>query len=1098
MADGGSVTIRAILDASDVTRNAKKVKSELADVGDGAFDALDDEARKAGEALGEEADEAAKAGSETEGAGEKARKSAGGHDELAKSAEKAGDALKVGLAAGAAAAGAAVFATADYDAAQQRIQAALGLSSDEAERFAEVGTGIYERGWGDSLQQVTDALIQTKETIRDVDEQGLENVTQNALALEKVFGADVNETIRGTNALMEGFGLSAQEASDLMAAGMQRGLNYTDELGDNLSEYAGRWGDAGMSASQYFSLLEAGASNGAYNLDKVGDFLNEFLTSLSDGRMEENIGRLSDGTQQVFENFQAGKATAEDVLNAVIGDLGSMADETERASFASDVWSSLGEDNAMRMILAMGDVTDTFGDVAGTSEEVADAMGESLGSKAQSAVRELAGSLEPLGDGMLNVAGAAADALGDFAEWFGSLDEGSQVTVAAMAGLAAAAVPAASGVRTVVDAVSGAKGVVGAASKALDGFAEGLGLAGEAADDAGGKSQKASGKIKLADAAMTAAKGAAVGLAVAGLAYVVAKFADGIEQAQTFAKATDGVRDAMADAGYVSEAEAGSFTAYADSAGNAALSMEELVRQQAEWADTLAQRNADLGADLGLIDQYGTTIENLAGKSGLSAGEVAKLEAAVDGMNDACGTSWEVAQDSGGAYQVMSDGAALATDKIRDLVEAQKLQAQFDAYQESYTEALKQEADAAATLAAKTDELNGKKEELNEAYESGMLTYEQYEAQLEELNRQQEAANEVYDASADALDGYSEKMTLAQMAMQNLDGGYARFVSSSNVLNSSLAANGYSLEDFRDQLELTGISAEEYEKLSTEKLQTLAANYDGTVGSITATMEQFGVDAGWLATEAGQEFASGLTSTSGQALAAAAQVCGVSSDELAKLAYDAGISGGDAIQQFAVGILQGKEPAASAADTAAAAANGELEKSAYAAYTWGSHLGQNFADGMSAKIDIIRGAADALANGVGKILGHSIPKEGPLRVGGRGEAEWGRHIVQNLASGIVEEAPTLKSAAEEAALEIDWSTWKGAFRVAAPRWDGHDGAADERAAAYVTAPVYSTRERGDGPRGIVQNFTFNEPVRSPDEVARAVRLSQRYGLAAAE
>lgn len=40
---------------------------------------------------------------------------------------------------------------------------------------------------------------------------------------------------------------------------------------------------------------------------------------------------------------------------------------------------------------------------------------------------------------------------------------------------------------------------------------------------------------------------------------------------------------------------------------------------------------------------------------------------------------------------------------------------------------------------------------------------------------------------------------------------------------------------------------------------------------------------------------------------------------------------------------------------------------------------------------------------------------------------------------------------------------------------------------------------GAGPQGrpsVEQHFTFNQPVRSPDEVARAVRMSARYGLAA--
>ena len=163
---------------------------------------------------------------------------------------------------------------------------------------------------------------------------------------------------------MEGFGLSATEASDLLTAGMQRGLNYTDELGDNLSEYSVRWGEAGMSASEYFSLLEAGTSNGAYNLDKVGDYLNEFLTALSDGRMEESIGSFSEGTQEVFENFKNGSATAEDMLQAVLGDLTQMPNEYDKAALASTLWSSLGEDNAMGMIESLAGVQDSFGDVA--------------------------------------------------------------------------------------------------------------------------------------------------------------------------------------------------------------------------------------------------------------------------------------------------------------------------------------------------------------------------------------------------------------------------------------------------------------------------------------------------------------------------------------------------------------------------------------------------------------------------------------------------------------------------------------------------------------------------------------------------------------
>ena len=265
----GNVIIKAVLDTVDVSKNIKALERDLQGISWKNITEGDEKAAK-----------------------------------LSSSFKKAGTAATLTLTAPVVAAGKAVFGVAsDYEQANARIAAAFGVSGEEAERFSGIGKRIYEGGWGESLDEVNDALIQCKSTLRDVSDEDLQTVTTNALMLSDTFGADVNESIRGTNALMEGFGLSATEASDLLTAGMQRGLNYTDELGDNLSEYSVRWGEAGMSASEYFSLLEAGTSNGAYNLDKVGDYLNEFLTALSDGRMEESIGSFSEGTQEVFENF---------------------------------------------------------------------------------------------------------------------------------------------------------------------------------------------------------------------------------------------------------------------------------------------------------------------------------------------------------------------------------------------------------------------------------------------------------------------------------------------------------------------------------------------------------------------------------------------------------------------------------------------------------------------------------------------------------------------------------------------------------------------------------------------------------------------------
>lgn len=415
----GNVIIKAVLDTVDVSKNIKALERDLQGISWKNIAEGDEKAAK-----------------------------------LSSSFKKAGTAATVTLTAPVVAAGKAVFGVAsDYEQANARIAAAFGVSGEEAERFSGIGKRIYEGGWGQSLDEVNDALIQCKSTLRDVSDEDLQTVTTNALMLSDTFGADVNESIRGTNALMEGFGLSATEASDLLTAGMQRGLNYTDELGDNLSEYSVRWGEAGMSASEYFSLLEAGTSNGAYNLDKVGDYLNEFLTALSDGRMEESIGSFSEGTQEVFENFKNGSATAEDMLQAVLGDLTQMPNEYDKAALASTLWSSLGEDNAMGMIESLAGVQDSFGDVAGAAQQAQEAASDSFAVKSQEAMRELQGSIEPLGEPLLNIATNVAGVVKSFSEWFAGIGEGGQTAVLAIATIAAAIGPVLSTVGTVVDTV---------------------------------------------------------------------------------------------------------------------------------------------------------------------------------------------------------------------------------------------------------------------------------------------------------------------------------------------------------------------------------------------------------------------------------------------------------------------------------------------------------------------------------------------------------------------------------------------------------------------------------------------------------------------
>lgn len=258
----------------------------------------------------------------------------------------------------------------DYEQAMKQVAAVTGAGTEEMNAMSDSIQKIYTSGIGENLEEVAGAAALVKQQFGDIDSSTLEQITQDAIAMSGIFGTDLNETLRGVNALMSNMGLSAEEAFDYIAKGTQNGLDKSGELSDNLAEYSQIWEQAGFSAEEMFSILQNGLDSGAYNLDKVNDFVKEFSISLSDDRIEENVDKFSLGTRNLFAEWQNGKASQKDVFNSIISDLSNMTDQQEALSIASSVWSALGEDNAMKVITSLNNVNDTYSDVKGTMESI--------------------------------------------------------------------------------------------------------------------------------------------------------------------------------------------------------------------------------------------------------------------------------------------------------------------------------------------------------------------------------------------------------------------------------------------------------------------------------------------------------------------------------------------------------------------------------------------------------------------------------------------------------------------------------------------------------------------------------------------------------
>lgn len=356
----------------DFKRSAKNTDTRL----DGVTNALSELKREASEVD----DKVDKAGDALEEAGKQGNKAEDGF----KSATKEFSALATGLAVSIStkaldmaieAADALKESFNEVVEASNRFQGKMGITKGESKQFLNFANELVKSGMVDSLEEAQEAITQVYQTAgKKVTPEGLKQLTKYAISFSKTFDTDVNETMRGASRMMENFGISAEEAFDLLTAGAQNGLNQSNELADNMAEYSQLFGQMGFTADETFSLLEAGLDGGAYNLDKVNDLIKEMGISLTDGRFEENADMFSESTRNLFNEWKNGKATQGEVVKAMMNDFANMEGGYDALNRAGTVWSALGEDNSLKVIKAMAGASTSFGETKGSAEDLNNTM----------------------------------------------------------------------------------------------------------------------------------------------------------------------------------------------------------------------------------------------------------------------------------------------------------------------------------------------------------------------------------------------------------------------------------------------------------------------------------------------------------------------------------------------------------------------------------------------------------------------------------------------------------------------------------------------------------------------------------------------------
>lgn len=331
----------------------------------------------------------------------------------------AGALAGAGITAKVAEIAAAVYDLADsFSEAEKTVIAQTGATGQELDNLMDSSLNVFASSSAESLNDVASSMTMVQ-TATKLTGDALEEATQSALTLESALGLEVSETTRTAAALMKNFGIEAQQAYDIIAAGAQQGANQNGDLLDVLNEYSAQYAALGLSAEDFISSLVDGADAGVFSVDKVGDAVKEFNIRAKDG---------SDTTAEAFEllgmnadtmaaRFAAGGETARTAFFEVVNALDSMSDPIEKNTAAVNLFGTMYEDLGAGILPVLAGIEGGSVETSNALSSMADEA-QSLGDKWQEAGNSISAAftsaVEPAVSGISGALAEAAQGIGDF------------------------------------------------------------------------------------------------------------------------------------------------------------------------------------------------------------------------------------------------------------------------------------------------------------------------------------------------------------------------------------------------------------------------------------------------------------------------------------------------------------------------------------------------------------------------------------------------------------------------------------------------------------------------------------------------------------
>ena len=310
----------------------------------------------------------------------------------------------------------------NLEKASDKLAAQLGLTEQQSERAGEIAGNLYAGAWGDSIEQVNQAVgavLSSVPGIGDQPQAEIESLTASVLDLATAFEVDVDRAAQVVGqTVSSGLAGDAVEATDLIVSSLQKvPAALREDVLDAVSEYSDEFANVGIVGEEAFGILVANAEKGAFGIDKAGDAIKEFGIRATDGSKASTAAFESLGldAEKFTRDIASGGDAAEGAFQTVVAELASIEDPALKAQTAIALFGTpledLGTEGIPAFLDSLAQGSAALGDDAGAAAEFGDTLNDNAATRIESFKRTLEqGIVSFIGDQVI----PALSGIGDF------------------------------------------------------------------------------------------------------------------------------------------------------------------------------------------------------------------------------------------------------------------------------------------------------------------------------------------------------------------------------------------------------------------------------------------------------------------------------------------------------------------------------------------------------------------------------------------------------------------------------------------------------------------------------------------------------------